>query len=140
MATPLITKAFYDQMANDSILTGMIGSLRGRPCIFTDGPIPGDAPMPLIVSIGEISHEPFDTKTDLGREIRRDIACYAKATGSAVTIEAIAERIRFLFHRVALSIPNLSTILCVTTGPIVAPTDETVVGRILTVRYVGQEV
>ena len=90
------------------------------------------------LSAGEVSQAPADTKNSLGRELRRDVRCYAAATGSAVTVEAIAERVRTLLHRQSMEITGFVWIWAECSGPIVAD-EEDAYGRIVSVRMRVEE-
>jgi hypothetical protein len=134
----ILTKTIYDKLAGDATLTGLLATYGGGPAIFTTDPAPGDATLPYLVTAGEVSQAPADTKTTLGRDIMRDVRCYADANGSAVIVEAIAERVRFLLHRKVMTIPGFVWILGDCSGPIVA--DELdAYGRIITVRLMVEE-
>jgi hypothetical protein len=69
----------------------------------------------------------------------RDVRCYAPATGSSATVEAIAERVRALLHRHYLEVDDHVTYLAETAGPI-ALGDNEAYGRIITVRLTIGEV
>ncbi len=129
----VFTNAFFAVMNNDATLIALLTSFNSRKAIFTYQPVPKDVEAPYIITTGEVSDEGFDTKTTVGREIRRDIRCYAPADGDASTIETIAERVRTLFHRVDISVVGFKTIDVSVFGPIVADEDE-LYGRVLTVR------
>lgn len=134
----ILTQAIYDKLAGDATLVGMLATYKGNPAIFTTDPAPGDATMPYLVSAGEAAQTPFDTKTTRGREALRDVRCYAEADGSAVVIEAIAERVRALLHRQTLTITGYHWMLSDCTGPLAA--DETdVYGRVISVRVIAME-
>ncbi len=133
----ILTAAIYDKLANDATLTAMLATYGDLPAIFTTDPVPGSAELPYIVTAGEVSQSPFDTKQTRGRNAIRDVRCYAAADGSAVLIEAIAERVRALLHRQALTIDGFSWMLSDCTGPIVADDDE-VYGRIVSVGVIAQ--
>lgn len=135
----VLTAAVYDRMANDATLTGLISTYKGEPAIFTIDPVPGDATLPYIVTAGEIAQAPFDTKTTRGRRPFRDVRCYASADGSAVTVEAMAERVRALFHRYELTVVDFGVIVANCVGPIVAD-EQDAYGRILTVEFMLVEV
>lgn len=135
-----ITQAFHARMAGDAALTAMLSTYNGAPAIFTIEPVPGDARLPFIVAVGDVASSPFDTKTTRGRDITRDIRCYTEASGSMVGIEAIAERVRALFHRHRLAISGFGTLVAVASGPTIAPTDDTVYGMLVTVRLIIEEV
>lgn len=135
-----ITQAFYNRLAGDAPLTALLSRYNGAPAIFTIEPVPEDARLPFIVAIGDVATSPFDTKTTRGRDIARDIRCYTEATGSAADVEAIAERVRVLFHRYRLAVAGFGTVLAIASGPSIAPTDETVYGMLVTVRLIIEEV
>lgn len=140
-----LTSAFYDVLAGDATLVSLLSTYESNPAIFTVDPAPGDATLPYIVAAGHVADVPFDTKTEEGREVTRDVRCYDAADGSSVTVEAMAERVRALFHRQTFTIDGFGVIVSECTGPIVA--DETVgeiggdaYGRIVSVRVIAQEV
>jgi hypothetical protein len=133
-----ITAAIYDRLAGDDILTVIVTQYEGSPAIFTTDPAPGDAELPYLVTAGAVSQVPFDTKTTRGRDLIRDVRCYAPADGSAVVVEAMAERVRLLLHRQPLSITGFGWLLSNVTGPIVAD-ERDAYGRILSLSLVAQE-
>lgn len=134
----ILTAAIYDHLAADATLTGLLAAYNGEPAIFTIDPAPGDAVLPYIVTAGEVSQSPFDTKNSRGRDVRRDVRCYTAASGSAAAVEAIAERVRFLLHRQWFAITDHVWVLAECLGPIVA--DEVDAhGRIVTVRMIVEE-
>ena len=133
-----LTQALYSRLAGDGALVALVNTYRGQPAIFTTDPAPGDAELPYIVSAGNFSDAPFDTKTVLGRDIRRDVRCYAAADGSAVTVEAMAERARELLHRQPLAVDGFGVFLAECTGPIAADEPDAY-GRIVTVRLIMME-
>lgn len=134
----MLTSAIYDVLAEDGTLAGLLSTYSGTPAVFTTDPAPGDAEFPYIVTAGNITDVPFDTKLTRGRTISRDVRCYDGPDGSAVTVEAIAERVRALLHRQPLVIAGFAWLLAECTGPIVA--DEVdAYGRIVTVRMTVEE-
>lgn len=134
----ILTAAIYDKLAGDTTLVDLLSTYKGSPAIFTTDPAPGDAELPYIVTAGEVSQAPFDTKTTRGRDLIRDVRCYAAADGSAVVIEAIAERVRALLHRQPLNINGFKWILSNVSGPIVAD-ERDVYGRVISVSLIATE-
>jgi len=134
-----ITEAIYDVLAGDATLTALLTTYGGEPAIFTTDPAPGDAELPYIVSAGEVAQSPWDTKTTRGRVATRDVRCYTDATGSAVAVEAIAERVRALLHRQTLAITDFTCVIADCSGPVVADGPDAY-GRIVTVRLTIEEV
>jgi len=129
----MITKAIYQRLAGDATLTGMLSTYKTKPAIFTVDPAPEDAEFPYIVTAGSPVQTPYDTKTSQGRQIWRDVRCYTDKSGSAATVESIAERVRELLHRQNLSDTAFSTIWAECEGPTVADDGESY-GRIVTLK------
>jgi hypothetical protein len=134
-----ITAAFHSRMANDATLAALLALYDGAPAVFTTDPVPGDAVLPYIVSAGEAVNTPFDTKTTRGNRLWRDVRCYDNADGSAVQVEAMADRVRALFHRQSFLIPGFAWILAECSGPIVSD-EQDAYGRIVTVKLTLEEV
>ncbi|NUM48735.1 MAG: DUF3168 domain-containing protein [Anaerolineales bacterium] len=141
----MLTQAIYDILANDEALRELLAVYRDLPAVFTTDPAPGDAVLPYIVSAGDVVQLPLDTKTTRGRDLQRDIRCYAPATGSAALVEQIAERVRTLLHRQHLTIAGFTWLVSDIAGPIIADERETqsgrdTYGRVLTLSLKAQEV
>ena len=134
-----LTESFHDLMAGDPTLVAMLATYKGAPAVFTTDPVPGDALLPYIVTAGEVVDTPFDTKTSRGRTAWRDVRCYDNANGSAAQVELMAERVRALFHRQAISITDFEWIWGECSGPIVAD-EQDAYGRIVTVKLTIEEV
>ena len=133
-----LTAAIYARLAGDATLAGLVASYRGQPAIFTTDPAPGDATLPYIVSAGDVAQRPYEAKNRGGREVFRDVRCYAPAVGSAVTVEEMAERVRALLHRQALAVDGFELWVAQVTGPTVAD-EADAYGRIVSVRLVLME-
>ena len=131
------TKAVHDRLAGNSQLAALLSSYNGSPAIFTAVPIPENAQLPWIVTEGVVSDEPWDTKTTTGREIVRDIRCYAIEDGSSAAIELIAERVRELFHLYRFTITGYGCFDCRASGPLTAPDEDGVIGLIITIRFIA---
>jgi len=134
----ILTAAIHDKLAGDGPLVAMLGEYQGAPAIFTTDPAPGDTPLPFIVTAGEVSQSPDDTKNSRGRALVRDVRCYAAADGSTVLIEAIAERVRALLHRQPLTIHGYTWIISDCGGPLAAD-ERDYYGRILSLSLTAQE-
>ena len=133
-----LTAALYALLAGDATLTALLSTYGSAPAIFTTDPAPGDAELPYIVTAGAVSQSPFDTKTTRGRDVVRDVRCYASASGSAIVVEAIAERVRALLHRQELAIDGFSWVWASCSGPIGADEPDAY-GRIVSVRLTVEE-
>ena len=135
----VLTQSIHDRLADDTTLTDLLATYRDGPAIFTTDPAPGDASRPYIVTAGEVTQSPFDTKNSRGRRAWRDVRCYANADGSSLTIEMIAERVRALLHRYRLDIDGFGVLVAECNGPVTAD-EKDAYGRILTVQYLFTEV
>jgi hypothetical protein len=135
----MLTSALYQVLAGDGPLAGLLSSYGGRPAVFTTDPAPGDAEFPYIVSAGQFADAPFDTKNTRGRTVRRDVRCYDAAGGSAVTVEAIAERVRALLHRQPIVLTGFAWLWGECSGPISADEPDAY-GRIVTVTMTVEEI
>ena len=134
----ILTAPIYDILAGDATLMATLASYNGEPAVFTIDPAPGDATPPYIVTAGEVSQAPFDTKTTRGRTIVRDVRCYDVASGSAAVVEAIAERVRALLHRQELAIAGFEWVWAECARPIAAD-ERDAYGRIVTVKLTVEE-
>jgi hypothetical protein len=135
----ILTAAIYDLLSNDAILKAMLTTYKGSPAIFTVDPAPEENfSGAYIVTAGEVVDNPFDSKTTQGRDLVRDVRCYAPADGSVVTIEAVAERVRALLHRQALTIDGYHWILSDCAGPVVAD-EQDAYGRIISLSLKAQK-
>jgi hypothetical protein len=134
-----LTAALYSRLAEDATLTSLLASYGGGPAIFSADPVPGDAELPYIVSAGEVTQTPADTKTTRGRQVWRDVRCYTTANGSAGAVEEIAERVRALLHRHLLEVEDHETLIAEVSGPLAAD-EEDAYGRVLTVKLTMMEV
>ena len=133
-----LTAALYDRLTEDATLAGLLATYDGDPAVFTTDPAPGNAELPYIVTAGHVSDAPWDTKTTRGREVYRDVRCYAAADGSAAVVEEIAERVRALLHRHELIVTDFVTVIAECSGP-VATDEPDAYGRVVTVRFVMEE-
>ena len=133
-----VSSAFYNMLALDSDISSLVATYGGSPAVFTSSRVPEDATLAYIWSPPSISDVPFDSKTTTGREIHRQIGCYAEDTGSDLAIEELAEVVRSVFHRQTVNVGQVNY-HCTASGPIVAPTGEGIVGRIITIRLIYQE-
>jgi len=125
-----VTQAVYDRLAADPTLASMLAAYEGRPAVFTYEPVPGDAPLPLIVSSGDVSgrvNVPESTKLTYGARVMRDVRIFAEASGSMAEIEAIAERVWELFEKAEMFVPGWTQVLRARAQrPIMGPRDERV--------------
>jgi hypothetical protein len=132
-----LTESIHARLSGDASLASLLATYRGAPAVFT-ADVPEDAELPYVVAVGEVTYEPFDSKTTRGRRLTRDARCYAPAGGSAIVVEQIAERVRALLHRYRLEVDGFQVLVAVAQGPTQADEPEAY-GRIVSVRYTMME-
>ena len=135
-----LTEALFDVLAGDPTIAGLVSEYAaGESAVFTIDPAPGDAAFPYIVAAGHVADVPWDTKTDIGREVWRDVRCYAEADGSADVVEALAERVRAVLHRGSFNVSGYGVVVAECSGPVVAD-ERDAYGRVVTIRLKLMEV
>jgi hypothetical protein len=128
-----LERALYEYMAADFDLTNQLNLYQSAPAIFTDT-VPEEAEFPFIV-VNSVSDVPLDALVEEGRQVVRDFACYAANRGSTQQVVQITERLRALFHRQSVPVDGYSNFITTIVGISQAPTDRTVIGRIVSVRF-----
>lgn len=134
-----LTAAIHARLVGDVTLTALLSEYLGEPAVFTSDPAPGNAVLPYLVSAGQVTDRAFDTKNSRGRQVWRDVRCYAPASGSAALVETIAERVRVLLHRYAMEVDGHETWVSEASGPTGAD-EKDAYGRIVSLRLMLVEV
>jgi hypothetical protein len=132
-----LTSAVYQRLSTDTTLAGMLTTFEGSPAIFTDDRADRSASRPYVVTSGNVADEPWDTKTNGGRRVTRDVGVYADHRQTK-TVEAAAERVRRLFHRHPLVVAGYGTVTARVSGPIRLSADD-YDARVLTLRFIFRE-
>jgi hypothetical protein len=132
------TQAVFDVMNGDSVLVGLLSQFDGEPSIFTMKEVPPDAARPYIWSYADITNAPFESKTDRGRDVTRDIWVVADDVGDEDLVMEIANRVQLIFHRVVMSI-GIGNMRTIASGPRVGESGDDITARIVTVSFVYQQ-
>jgi hypothetical protein len=130
-----VQDGIYQRLASVTEITSQISTYLGNPAIFTRSRIPGDAVTRYIVIDDAIGDEPYDTKTTTGREVLHDIFVYDFESGDPSICQNVAELVRDVLHRQHITVSGYGPLIAVVNGPIVSPTDDEVIGRVVTARY-----
>ena len=133
-----LSEAVYERMATDALLTSLVASYNGGPAIFTAQPVPDDAQLPFVVSVGQVSGSvdvPETSKQRTGTRIVRDVRIYARADGSYERIEAIAERVWELFERQMLTVTGWQSVRTRADRPVVIDNDGHIYGVVVSVSF-----
>jgi hypothetical protein len=126
-----LRQAIYDTLAADGTLTSLIASYRGDYAIVDGYTPPLDMEVPLI-HYEIVSDDNFDSKTGRIRIIIADITVMTSTNSDPVTI---AERIRTLLHRVAITVSGWTNIITEVNGPVQGVQTESTKTAILSVEF-----
>lgn len=127
--------AIWSRLRGDATLTGLLAEHGdGSAVIVADeDTVWGSVDTPFVMIMGPLSDDPDDYKVEPGRDVLISVRAFDDATGSTLRVAEIAERIRTLLHRQPVGLmPGAWS--CTVSGPSVAPTDTTLLGRQLDVR------
>ncbi|MCK9496120.1 MAG: hypothetical protein M0R75_11585 [Dehalococcoidia bacterium] len=132
----------YERMVEDESLDGLLARSALDPskaAVYNTVPVPVEAKLPYVVISGPITDEPDDTFDAQYRTPEVDLHAYTARRdaggSSAAPVNAIAERVRELFHRqnFAADITGYRALVIRCSGPVV--NDGTnAYGRVVTAR------
>lgn len=133
-----VNDAIAARLIADAALTALgLATYAGEPAVIVGDWLPPGVEPPFIQVGGPIldTGGPFDTKNSVGRQWTRDITIIDRNTpGDTSRVEDMAERVRDLFQRkhADIAASGWATMVSAVAGPTAAQTDETLVGRIVT--------
>ena len=130
-----LLKAIYDKLCADTTLTALLSTHAGLPAIFTSDIVPRGTSLPYCV-MGLVSDEPYDTKDTRGRSVIVDIQVWYPSEGSVLNLNAAAERVRTLLHRVLLTVEGFNQIITSCSGPMDLSPDPIAWGRNVELRTI----
>ena len=134
-----IAKEVRDALVADGTLVAMLATYKAGPAIFTAPLAPEDAVMPyVLVDADDVANIDAGTKNTTGREIFKDVRCFADDNGSTVVIRNIADRILNLFHRAPFTVAGGKVMLVDVSGSI-ALDDEDSYGRAITLKVIVED-
>lgn len=113
----------------------MLAVYRDAPAVIVadEDTVWGDLDTPFVVIMGSLSDEPDDHKVEDGRDVLISVRVIDTADGSTLRVQQIAERVRLLLHRRPDGLLPGAWLASVS-GPSVAATDPSLLGRQLDVR------
>lgn len=106
---------------------------RGQHKVFTQTHLPEGVTGNYIVIPPSTGTGPNDTKTSVGLKHVRQIECYTPYNINPAVVDEMAGYVWGNLHRQPLSVAGWRNIIIDAAGPIVAPTDKTLHGRIVVV-------
>lgn len=127
--------ALFDTLVALSSLTSLLSTYQSVPAIFTRRPVPDSADYIYVTISDAVADEPWDTKTTTGRQALHDIGVYGAADGDPTNVQLAAELIRDALHRNPVTVSGYGNLIAVVSGPVTAPAEDDVYGRIVSVRF-----
>lgn len=123
----------YDALIGLPEVAGRMSTFRGAPAIFTDDEVPGKAQFPYCHIRPAMLDEPWETKNVThGRLVAVDVAVFQVNSGDSSLVDEVGQVIRDRLNKQAVTISGWGTLIAAAAGPIQAPTDDQVYGRIVT--------
>ena len=107
--------------------------------IFTASSIPEDATYPYVWSPAEYQAIDYDAKNAALATLFRDVSVYAIDAGSDQVVEELAWCIRRALHKQPLRLDVDQNVVLNAAPPIVAPTADGILGRLVQLRLVISE-
>lgn len=130
-----IQDALFEKLGNTPNIANRLALYQQVPAIFTST-VPDSVTGTYLVIRDPFSNEAYDTKTSRGRAVLVDIGIFGVDDGDVIDVQDVAEEVRELLHRCPLVIDGYGTLIAQASGPILAPTEDQVYGRIVQVRLV----
>lgn len=132
-----LSVAIRSALVGEADITSLLPAWKGTYPVFTRRPVPKDAEYPMIIISPDVSLTDQDMVSEQMPVVVRDIAVYGRNTDADAynAVEAIAYRIRDLFHRDRFSLlpSGWAVTDVVASGPFQAPTDDNdLTGRAVT--------
>lgn len=126
-----LRQGIYDVLAGDGILTGYLAAYRGDYAIVDGYELPADMESPAVL-YEVISDLNADTKNGNIRVITVDFTIYTGTSSDPVTV---AERVRTLFHRQAITVSGWTNIITNVVGPVQGAHDDSIKTANLSIEF-----
>jgi len=126
-----LRQAIFDTLNADGTLTTALATYRTEAAIVDGYRIPEDMEVPL-VQYSIVADTNFDSKSTTMRVITVDFDIITSVNDDPITV---AERVRTLLHRVALTVTGWTNIVTEVNGPVEGRFDEHMKTAELTVEF-----
>lgn len=130
-----LTNGLYDLLAASSALVAELDDWNGEPAIIAQDPVPPGVDGVYVAISPPFSALPFDTKDRDGHNISLDIGINGPRD-SYNRVDRAASAALAAVHRRALTVSGYQTLILQASGPVGAPTDDTMTSRVVTVSAV----
>lgn len=127
----VLRQAIYDKMAADGTLTGLLAAYRGDYAIVDGYAVPEDMETPLVL-YEVVADNNLYTKQGTCRIVNVDFTIFTGTSDDPITV---AERIRTLFHRVAITVSGFTNIKTEVTGPVQGVQDDGTKTNFLSIEF-----
>ena len=138
--TTWIKDAIHSTIQDDAAIQALVTTYVGRAAVFGARPVPGNAVPPYIALDAPIATDDVGTKDgNAAVEVFQDVFCFQDSDGSSEVVSQISDRLRALFNRQTITVSGMTNYLTSVDGPQVAPTDEKLYGRVVTIRLAAEK-
>ena len=138
MSMPL-SAAIVERLAGMDLLQRKLARYADQLAIFTAKSVPEKTGYPYVWSPAQYSAEDGDAKNSAILTLHRDVGVYALDEGSDALVEELAWCIRRALHKQPLRLDVDQNVVLNAAPPIVAPTGDGVLGRLVQLRLVISE-
>ena len=134
-----LAAALVNRLSTSDVLQRKLAVYERVPAIFTATRIPENCGYPYVWTPGEYSSVDDAVKNARLSEIHRDVSVYTLDEGSDALVEELAWAIRNVLHKAPLRLGADENVVLNAAPPIVAPTGDGVLGRLVQLRFVISE-
>lgn len=135
----VLSSAIVERLAGMDLLQRSLSTYQGRPAIFTARSIPEGAQYPYVWSPDVHAAVDDDVKNARLWTAFRDVWVCCQDDGSDALVDQLAWCVRSALHKVPLRLEVDENVVLNAAPPIVAPTSDGVLGRIVQLRLLISE-
>lgn len=134
-----LASALVNRLSGSDVLLRGLAKYEGAPAIFTAASIPEDADYPYVWAPSEHGSADDDVKNGNVLTLHRDVMVVDLDRGTEKLLDELAEAIRRMLHKAPLALGVDKNVVLNAAPPIVAPTSDGVIGRLVQLRLVISE-
>jgi hypothetical protein len=134
-----LSAAIVNRLCGQDYLLRTLSTYRNAPAIFTAASIPEDTAYPYVWSPSEYSSQDDDAKNAAVFTLHRDVNVYVRDEGTESVLDELAAAIRRALHKAPLRLGVDKNVVLNAAPPIVAPTADGVIGRLVQLRLLISE-
>jgi hypothetical protein len=129
-----LTACLIERLGTSEMLRRELGEYQKGPAIFSGSLIPEDAPYPYVWLSPVVSSQDDDTKNANVYTLFCDVGAYVQDEGTEKLVDQLGWELRRLLHKKPLRLGVEENVVLNAAPPIVAPTGDGVLGRLVQLR------